>query len=107
EAEEGLLEGRPLGINQTMLETGAKDSPADQREIAVVGNRSQLIGAGRLRQQRLQGRRRAEAVQAVLIQPFVVTHASSIRSEKQQRHRVPASRPPRKPADQDSATQTL
>src|SRR5690606_5622048 len=76
EAEEGLLEGRPLGIDQTMLETGAKDSPADQREIAVVDNRSHLIGAGRLRQQRLQGRRRAEAVQAVFVQPFVVTHAS-------------------------------
>lgn len=88
ETEEGLLEGRPLGVHQTVLEPGTEDAQADQRQVAIVRDGSQLIGAARLRQPRFQRRRGTEAIEAVFVQPFVVVHGWAFRLIKR-RQRVP------------------
>ena len=75
EAEEHLLEGRPLGVDQAVLEAGAEHPQRQQRQVAIITQRTQLgVGAG-LWQARLQRRGRAEAVEAVFVEPLIVTHA--------------------------------
>ena len=80
EAEEHFLEGWPLGVHQAVLEAGAEDPQADQRQVAVVAQRAQLGGALRLRQARFQRLPGAEAVQAVFVHPGVVAHRESLQT---------------------------
>ena len=77
EAKEHLLERRPLGVHQAVLETGAEDTQADQRQITVITQRPQFRIAARLRQHGLQRLGRAETVEAELVQPLVITHESN------------------------------
>ena len=77
EAEEHFLERRPFSIHQAVLETGAEDAQADQRQVAVIAQRPQLGIAARLRQHGLQRLGRAETVEAELVQPLVITHESN------------------------------
>ena len=58
EAVENLLEGRPFRIDEAVLEPGAEDAQRHLRQIAVVGNRPQFLRRLRLRQPRLECRRR-------------------------------------------------
>ncbi|MNC48887.1 hypothetical protein D3C75_980320 [compost metagenome] len=74
EAKEHLLERRPLGIHQAVLEPGAEHAQGQGRQVAVVADVAQLRRRARLRQEGLQGLGRAEAVQAVLVQPLVIAH---------------------------------
>ncbi|MCY1446949.1 hypothetical protein D9M71_635450 [compost metagenome] len=74
EAEEHLLERRPLGIHQAVLEPGAEHAQGQGRQVAVVADVTQLRRRARLRQEGLQGLGRAEAAQAILMQPLVIAH---------------------------------
>ena len=56
EALEHLLESRPFGIDDAVLEPGAKDPQRHLREIAIVAERLDLGRAARLRQARDQRR---------------------------------------------------
>ncbi len=72
--EEGLLKGRPLGVYQAMPKPRPKYPQRDGRQVAIIGNGTQLICGSRLGQQRLQRLRRAKAIQAILVQPAIVLH---------------------------------
>ena len=73
-AEKCRFESRPFGIHQAVLEARPKHPQRNKGEVAVIGNRAQLTVRTGLRQMGLQLRCRTKAVQAILMQPFIVTH---------------------------------
>ena len=74
EALEDLLERRPPGVDQAVLEPRAEDPQRHQREIAVVAQAAELLGRLWLRQATHQRLHAADPLAGALLDRFERDH---------------------------------